>query len=114
MGCGTAETSWHLSGWPRYPESLRYRAMYWAQSYPPCRGYLPWLQYRRYPRYQDFPRTHHCLGCHQPSCLPMHQSRGCPLGLIHLSYQCRQENQLQRPTHHCPPQQNYCSPPEYH
>ena len=86
MGCGTAETSWRLSGWPRYPESLRYRAMCWALRYRQCRGYLPWLQYRRYPRCQDYLQTHRFRGCHQPSCLPMHQSRGFLLGLIHLRY----------------------------
>lgn len=83
---GTAEKNWRLSDWPRYPESLRYRAMCWALHYPHYRGCLRSLQYRRYPHHPDYLQTLRYRGCHQPSYLPPHQNRGFLLGLIRLRY----------------------------
>lgn len=86
---GTAEKNWRLSDWPRYPESLRYRAKCWALHYPQCRGYLRSLQYRRYPRHPDYLQTLRYRGCHQPSYLPPRQSQGCPLGQSRQNCQYR-------------------------
>lgn len=86
---GTAEKNWRLSDWPRYPESLRYRAMCLALRYRQYRGCLLWLQYRRYPRHPDYLQTLRYRGCHQPSCPPPRQSQGCPLGRSHLRCQNR-------------------------